>query len=338
NHRIVTLQDGLVVRDVTINSGVAGTEKTEIAFLTDPHLNYINEKDISTGNINALASYRGRDWLRDLSQMSNLKKAMKFACMFKKTVMGGDSVDYLSYGSLDMTKRLFTDKSVNGSIKMTVGNHEYMETCQPDTSGLTQQYSLEQRYAIVQQYWANDVYFDYEIMKKENGADNVMLIYMDNAANKYRSSQLTKLTNALNEARSKNIPVLIFQHSPILTMNPNETSVYLWEGYANIGGSYVLGNTRFATSENKTGTVNMTSHSGYPGLGSSNSDTTTKAVCELIMQNYDIIKGVFHGHEHSNMYTEIVGHDSNGNPVSSTIPQYGGFGVHYNSVMKITIQ
>ena len=190
---------------------------------------------------------------------------------------------------------------------------------------------------MVQEYWTNDVYFDYEIMKKEDGVtDNVMLIYMDNASNKYWASQIPKLENALNEARTKNIPVLIFQHSPVLTMNPNETNVYLWEGYANINGSYVLGNNKFATAEKNTGSVNMTSHTGYPG--SSKSDADTMTVYNMIRKNHDIIKGIFHGHEHSNMYTEIVGLNADGTTSDNVIPQYGAFGVHYNSVMKITIQ
>ena len=163
-----------------------------------------------------------------------------------------------------------------------------------------------------------------------------MLIYMDNAANRYWASQIPKLESALAEARTKNIPVLIFQHSPILTMNPAETTVYCWEGYAKINGSYVLGNKRFATSSAYTHTVNMTSYTGYPG--NANSDANTMAVYTMIRKNYDIIKGIFHGHEHSNMYTEIIGLDANGNAVNAVIPQHGVFGVHYNSVMKITVQ
>ena len=342
NHKIYTLQNGLVVRDVTV-SGNANTEKTEIAFLSDPHFNYINEQDIFENNVNALASYRGRNWLRDNSHLSDIKKEMEFASMFKKIVMGGDAVDYLSKGSLLMTKRLFTDKSVNGSIKMTMGNHEYSELMQQDTSGLSNKYSLEQRYAMVQKYWANDVYFDYEIMKKNDGVtDNVMLIYMDNANNRYWASQIPKLESALNEARAKNVPVLIFQHVPLLTMNPNETSVYLWEGWQSFGNGYQNGNTRFATAEKNSGVVNMNTKTGY--VGSADSDANTMAVCEMIRKNYDIIKGVFHGHEHSNMYTEIIGlnsdgttaTDGNGNPC--VIPQHGAYGAHYNSVMKITIE
>ena len=342
NHKIYTLSNGLVVRDVTV-SGYSNTEKTEIAFITDPHFNYINEKDIIESNENVISSYRGRSWLRDNSQLGDFKKAMTFASMFKKTVMGGDAVDYLSKGSLEMTQRLLTNQSVNGSIKMVMGNHEYMEYCQPDIAGLTNEYLLEERYAMVQNYWTNDVIFDYEIMKKSDGiTDNIMLIYMDNAANQYWASQIPKLESALSEARSKNIPVLIFQHIPILTQNPNETNVYYWEGYQNFGKGYQNGNTQFGTADKNSGVVDMTSDTGFPGSASSSEETMT--VYNMIRKNYDIIKGVFCGHMHANMYTEIIGinadgttaADGNGQPY--VIPQHTGYGVHYNSVMKITVE
>lgn len=334
NHKIFGLSNGLIVRDVYV-SGMANTEKTELCFITDPHFNYMNEKDILEKNQNVLSSYRGRDWLRGGSHLSTVINAVKFGSMFKKTIIGGDAVDYLSKGSLEMTQRLLTNKSVNGSIRMVMGNHEYMETCQPDMSGLTNKYSLEQRYAMVQNYWTNDVYFDYDIMKKNDGVtDNLMLIYMDNASNKYWASQIPKLENALSIARSKNIPVLIFQHIPMLTMNPGEKEYYIKEDWD--------GKTVFGSPSNYSKKIDMTSHSGY--LGGANSDSSTLAVCEMIRKNYDIIKGVFTGHEHANMYTEIVGLNPDGSVATDSngdicvIPQHTGYGVHYSGVMKITVE
>ncbi len=339
NHKIYILENNLLVREANL-TGFADTEKTEIAFFTDPHLNYVDEKDILEKNTNALSSYRGRTWLRDGSQLNNLKKAMEYASMFKKTVMGGDAVDYISNGSIEMTERLLTNKSVNGSIKMVLGNHETMETCQADTSGLKSKYSLAERNALIQEHWTNGVNFDYEIMKKSDGVtDNLMLIYLDDSTKSYTASQYTQLESALSEARTKNVPVIIFQHSAMRTWNPNEQAVYFMSDQGTAADK-----TSFGTAS--TGSYSMNFYTGNNNyfVGGNNNDTATQAVCTLIRKNYDIIKGLICGDEHAHGYTEIVGLNQDGTVATDVggnayvIPQHIQYGVHYNGVMKITIE
>ena len=78
-------------------------------------------------------------------------------------------------------------------------------------------------------------------------------------------------------------------------------------------------------------------------VGSNTSDTVTQAVCTLIRQNYDIVKELICGDEHSHVYIKIIGLDSNGNVATDgdgnpyVIPQHIQYGVHYNGVMKVTI-
>ncbi len=342
NHKIYILENNLLVREANL-TGFANTEKTEIVFMTDPHFNYIDEQDLLDKNANVLSSYRGRTWLRDGSQLSNVKKAMQYASMFKKTVMGGDAVDYLSNGSMEMTQRLLTNKSVNGSIKMVLGNHETMETCQADTTGLTNKYTLAQRNAMVQNYWTNNVNFDYEILKKNDGVtDNLMLIYLDDSTKSYTAAQLAQLESAFALARTKNVPVIIFQHSAMRTWNQNEQTVYFMSDRGTAADK-----TSFGTES--TGSYYCDFYLGkYKNsnyfTGANENDTVTQQVCTLIRKNYDIVKGLICGDEHAHAYTEIVGlnadgsiaTDNNGN--AYVIPQHIQYGVHYNGVMKITIE
>ena len=80
--------------------------------------------------------------------------------------------------------------------------------------------------------------------------------------------------------------------------------------------------------------------------GNINADAVTMEVYNLIVRNYDVIKGVFHGHYHSNMYTEIMAQDAQGNFVQDgnggyvTIPQYGVHSVAEmgGQILNITIK
>ena len=314
NH-LMYKQAGLTVADVTLDTGFKGIEKTEICFFTDPHLNYINEQDILENRVNALSSYRGRSWFRDGSSGQTNSLIMKFAANFKKIVIGGDAVDYLSMGSLEMTRRLITDKSINGSIKMVLGNHEPAEYCQNDIS-CNDVMTSEQKYELLQQYWPNDVQYESEIMLSNAGKENIMLIYLNNG-NKELEYHIESLTRDLDYARKNSIPVLLFVHIPLPTLNPDDANVYINSSHG--GGGY-------GTAKTNTGTANL--------CGSHPDD----AGYDLVRKYSDVVKGVFNGHKHYWAHTNIVGLDANGKENGKYIPQYTVYGSHYGGVMKITVE
>jgi len=328
NHKIYSLSNGLVVRDVTINSGF-DKEKTEICFFTDSHFNYVNETDIANKDIYALSSYRGRSWLRNGSSIDWHNKIWKYASTFEKIVNGGDAVDYLSAGSLSVTENLMTKMSINNNLLMAFGNHETSESMQADTY-CPDLLSLAEKYDLVSKYWTNDPYYVEDIVNGASGNPKVMLVVMDNAREFYHESQIDKLNTSVEKARELNIPILIFQHVPMLTFNPNETAVKVSGGTA---GSFYTNNTE---------TIDFTTYNRF--VGHSGSDDATKEIIRIIRSNSDVIKGVFDGHWHQNMYTEIAAidengdllYDENGNLV--VIPQHSGYGAHYGGVMKITVQ
>lgn len=321
-HKILQLSNGLYERSVTINSGF-NVSKSELCFYTDPHLAYISEKDILSKNINALSSYRGRSWLRAGDAIRKQIAVNQYAETFKKTVMGGDAIDYLTWGALDVTKNLITRRSVSNSILMAVGNHEVKDLSQPDNKALTS-IPLEEAYARVQTGWSNDVYYVSELVKDDAGKPNYMIIVLDNSQGCYWESQVAPLKADIEAARQAQVPVLIFQHIPIA---PKETVVYEMSGYGKGG--------QFGTAQNNNGQYNTTTSRDF--VGNTLSDAVTNEVCDLIKNNADVVKGVFNGHWHCNFYTEIEGT----NPVTNEtviIPQHTLYGSHYGGVMKITVQ
>jgi len=328
NHYMYRLSNGLVVRDVTVNSGIA-SDPIEIAFMADSHFNYVNEYDIATKSINALSSYRGRSWLRDGSSITRSLKAMKYASTFDKIVIGGDAIDYLSWGSQAVTENIFTKQSVNNNVLMAIGNHEIAETMQADISGLDDVMTLTERYNRIQKSWTNDVYYHEEIIDNK-----IMTIVLDNGNGDYWDSQIEPLKASIAKAREKGLKILIFQHIPMLTWNPNETSVYFLDG---------INTDKFGTSTNYSDVWDMTSYHGYMGGNSCDAEATLE-ICKIIRQSSDVIAGVFNGHAHGNMYTEIVALDENGNTLYDdngnmvVIPQHTVAGVHYGGMMKITVK
>lgn len=331
-HFIRRLSNGLYERNVTINSGF-NISQNELCFFTDPHLAYINTYDIETNNVNALSSYRGRSWLRAGDAIRKQIAVSKYVSTFKKAVLGGDAVDYLTWGALEVTKNLISKQSVNNSILMAVGNHEVKDLSQPDDNTLVD-ISLSEGYRRVSTIWNNDVYYHEEVVNDANGNPNYMVIVLDNSQDKYWESQINPLKASIAKARLLNIPVLVFQHIPMLTMNPEQPTIYLKSGFSEYA--------TFGTKDNYTEAIDS---SNYPGwLGDPNSDAVTKEVCRIIRQSYDVIKGVFTGHEHANIYSEIAACDAEGNLMYDsggkliTIPQYTQYGSHYGGVMKITIK
>ena len=195
-----------------------GTEKTEICFFADSHIAALDKRDVKENRTNALASYRGRSWTNNTSFMDATINYMEYASMFDKIVVGGDAVDYLTYGSIAAVSRLITKKSVNGNIRMVVGNHEPSEMSQNDIRGLHNVRSLEERYALLAANWTNNPDYSSEIMKTTDGNDNIMMIYLDNGGrHSYNENQLKNFKLDIATARKKNIPVIIFQHIPLGT-------------------------------------------------------------------------------------------------------------------------
>lgn len=371
DHKLFTVNDGkLYVRDVIIDTGLS-VEESQFAFITDTHFNSVNKMDLAENSV-ALSSYRGRpeSWRNHQRQYFS-HGINEFVSMFTKTVNGGDVMDYLSWGAVYSVDRILTKQSVanrlakklvsdgkggytlqnvlTGSMGMVFGNHDPKQLSSPVDNSLKESRTLEERYAMVDPHWTNELYYDSEILLDSKGNENVMMVYLDNSQYVYSQSQYNALNRDLEYAKANGIPVLIFQHIPMLTMNENEKEWKYLDGFYNYnkivpqdnkyydiaGGKYTI-KEGYIGAGTAVNVYDMTSYTGY--LGNKNNDATTLSVYNLIRQNSSVIKGVFAGHIHAHTKSEIVGIDANGNPDGTYIPQYTGYLASQRGVMRITVK
>ncbi len=294
------------------NTGIK--ETINLGWLTDMHVFNVNQTDVDKQIVNALSTYRGSSWLWEGGSLNRAIDQINYMnSRYNKTIITGDIADIYAYGTYNAVKALVSDKSVNGSILMTTGNHEFMELCNPDIKDLPYNFSNQQKYEMLKKYWANDPTYYAEILKTSKGEDNAMVILLDNGLGEYYNGTAEKLEKSLMTAKEKNIPVLIFQHVAMPTYNSD-------------GKAYVTSETGMSyTAVNNINSLNDTSDNN-------------KKVYSVIRQNADVIKGVFGGHEHINSYSEITALDDNGNILPDKyIPQFLGAGYQQNWANEIVL-
>lgn len=302
---------GIMVREVEIDSGKGGDALT-IAQVTDPHFNYMNATDFAERNPTLLSTYQNRKWLANGTSAFNIRKVMDYAMTADQVVVTGDAIDYLSEGCLELLNKEIWDRCPNAIV--TIGNHDYVQQMQ---GNVPESIPASERWAKLQSNWKHDIYYYSRVLD-----DKVMLIQLNNGERKFYESQIERLNNDLELARKQGYTVLLFCHETIVTNNPAMASVNAIR--ANDAGWAV--NENFYTNE------------ANHHVGGNNADEATKAVCNLIYGNADIIKGVFNGHYHSDFYTEILGTSPSGG--TYLIPQYTLTGSAYDSghVLKITVK
>ncbi len=277
-------------RYATFNTPKGGNA-INIMFITDLHLNRISEADLKENNPAVMDSMVKRVWCRDEESLPALKNAMLYADKFDALVLGGDSIDYLTMGSIDCLKENVFDISKKPVIAV-VGGHDMtraMESNVADPNIANVKETLQSR-------WIHDI--DYYSMVLD---DRVMLIGINNGAGYFLSGQKEKLAADIEKARKENMMILIFEHEPIATKDEENKEVNF-----------------FSTTENHP--------IGYlDGIGGEqdNGNEESRAVYDLITHNADVIKGLFCGHMHYNYYLEVkASYNVDGKTVKTVIPQY----------------
>ena len=299
---------GIVIGEVTIETGKEGVEPLEIYQLSDLHFNYCNAQDFEEANPSIMATYNGRAWNKNGSSVPNAARILEYASQGDYTMVTGDVLDYMSWGAIELTKKYIWDTYPN-NLMITLGNHEPTRRCQ-DNPATPDPTSLQSRYDILQENWEHDVYYESVLV-----GDRLMLIQLDNASSCFWESQIEPLTADLELAREKGYDVLVFYHIPLCTGNPDDTNVYpimRRDGY------------------------NYDFYNDY--IGKKGTSGASKTVYDLIVNNADIIKGAFCGHKHSWYYTELVGKTADGK--DAVIPQFVMSGGPYDGghAFKITVK
>lgn len=335
------LSNGVRITETKIKSLKSTTSGSpvKIAFFSDPHfVGELTENDKTKQNLVDLYELR-KNTFRNSTKVTPV--SLDFGDLFDRTVIGGDLFDFYSEGNINLYKQTVADKYSN--VLTALGNHETAE----GFSGITPVTPTPQSeiYAVLnsnvfgfesiktsgtftslsEAEAYNDIYLSHNLVTDASGNEKALLVMMDNQAYTYQFSELhyNRLNFYINYAKSHKIPMLIFQHSPISTGRSSE----------------VISTYDIITNGNGKGENWGTAAS--PALPGANYHDThnpmTNRVYDLIVNNADVIKGIFCGHVHNNVYTEIVAKNSDG--TSAIIPQYTIAGNYlYSNINLITVE
>lgn len=296
-------ESGLCVREVLYDTNKGG-EPVEICQITDTHLSILNERDMEENNPSVMSTYKERAWLRDGGGISMIKKAMEYASCFDQTIITGDVIDYLTWGSLECMKKNITD--IDSDVIISLGGHDItrvMTGLVPDES------TLKSRKEILKGYIPHNMDYYSRVL-----GNKVMVIQLNNGETRYFKGQVNKLKKDIEKAKREKLIILIFQHEPICTNNPADKECV-------------------PIRDNDDGPIVRNFCDDEKYIGSQYIDDATEEMYKLIISNADTIKGIFCGHVHYDFKTEIL----NRNKI---IPQYIlGVNAYKNGrVMKITVK
>lgn len=303
---------GVYVREAVFDTGKNDGEEVTIVQITDMHFNYVNERDMEEANPSIMSTIEHRTWLRGGASYLSAIRAMEYASYADQTIITGDTLDYLSWGAMELTQKYVWDIDPNALISL--GGHDITRKMQ---GTVIDPASLESRQAILQDFWRHDIFYTSKVLK-----DRVMVIQLDNGCGKYWASQANMLLDDIKTAREKGYVILLFEHEPICTRNPADKE-------------------NIAVRKNDKETFNFY-ETGIGAYGSALDDSFR--VYQLITSNADVIRGIFCGHRHSDFYSEVMATyiNEDGRIENSTIPQYvltgNPYDGHAGHVLKITVK
>lgn len=292
--------NGLQVREVNIypNDYVEGETEREplvVVQTSDLHFNYVSEEDFKEANPSIMSTYKGRTAFRDTVPAAI--NALRYAYTADAMVTTGDVIDFLSLGSMELTKKYLFD--TYPYMLASLGNHEGTRVCQqPEGEKAPDPTTLESRHEILQTIWNSDIFYSSQLV-----GDRVLLIQLeDGTASTFWDVQVEPFKADLELAREKGYTVLLFFHIPLRTYNPNETAV--------------------DQLENTTGRSDKSGVRNFTTEGIGRATDASKAIFGLIAENSDIIKGMFTCHTHSPYYSEFAAEIDENGVVTKVVPQY----------------
>ena len=310
---IYQLGDGVMVREVEIDSGIPGSD-VEIVQLSDTHFNYCTEEDLKDPVL--ASTWENRRAFRYPGTQTALLNSIEYASYSDQIVVTGDAIDYLSQGCVDLLYTYVWNPYPDTIIPL--GNHEPVKKMQGTVAETT---TVAERYEQLKKVWKHDVYYTEKILKNDEGTEKVMIIQMDNSQRKFWDHQVPLFKASIEKAKEKGLPILLFTHIPFVTRNPADASMD-------------------AIRINDT----TSSPANFYNDGSFISDTgtgATKQIYDLIAMNPDVVKAHFCGHWHCDFYTEIWSKNADGTDNKDVvIPQYILTGSAYDKghALRITVK
>lgn len=301
NDIIYTVADGLdiresavFVRDVTVKAGI--DEEICIGFIADAHLNFCNMQDFDEAEPVIMSTYKHRTWGANGYNVYKLRNTLSVLDDVDQIVIGGDTLDYLSHGCMELMDKEVWDR-LPGVIAV-LGGHEVLRKMDGRVDDTL---TRMERLAILEKYWRHDIYYVSRLIK-----DKVMIIGLFNDLAKYNEEQKIKLEADIKLARENGYIILIFQHEPIATRNPAHKSLTA-EDMMLIGDT---GQFPYDFANGKTAFGIM--------AGNESCDSVTNEVYNLITNSADVVKGVFSGHFHEDIHLDIAAQAPDGTPAPIT--------------------
>ncbi|MBR6765422.1 MAG: metallophosphoesterase [Clostridia bacterium] len=287
-------ETGQVICEVNIKTNKSDGNVIDVAVLADTHVNSINEKDETDEEVMYTFQCRGMTF-RYPSIYAAQKRAAEAAKYADLTVIAGDVVDYASNGALEYAKEEFFDKLK--PIMCALGSHDMTKNVLTKKADAL---SYEERENVLKPYWPNALHFDVKTL-----GNKVNIVILDNGSrSRYTEDLVEKLEKEIEKARKENNIILIFQHEPVSSEDPKDReckSILLnWKESWNLfDGKDLIGAPHDTNDANKK-------------------------MLDLIKSNADVVRGLFCGHYHDVLYTELKGSyiDKNGQRVEKIIPQY----------------
>ena len=307
NRWVYAYENGPMVREVRIRSRKPGEKPLEIVQFSDTHYNLCNQQDLDEANPALMSTREHRLWHANGDSVPAVERAFSYAAMSDQTIVTGDILDYLSRGGQELAERqlFWRDRDLLAAI----GGHDVTREMQGTVADPS---TLESRLDILRSFWCNDISYAARLL-----GDRVLLVVQDNGSTgRYSEQQFRRLESDIAYARAQNLILLLFQHEPLCTCNPAETNV-----------EYVRPNDASGTHD--------FCHNFIGGDWTKQMrDEWSLRTHQLIRESAGVIRGVFCGHWHSDIYTEIIGTDG------AVIPQYILTAAVYDGlghVMKITV-
>ena len=301
--------NGMYVRDVLLDLDIG--EEIIIGHFSDLHFNYCNEQDFAENDPVLMSTYKNRIYFANGETAILADKCFDFFKDTDQVIVNGDTLDYLSFGNIELMQKEIWDKHPNALA--TLGGHEFARNMQgeiPDTT------PWEEKAEKLQAFWPHDIFYFSRVIKEK-----IMVIGLLNDWSRFYEGQKEKLEKDIALSRKNGYKILLFAHEPIASH---------LEKYSNFTVDDLM---------LKGYTAVMPIDFGNSFAGRKNCDPITREVYSLIINNADIIKAFFAGHLHNDLYLEIGAKNPDGS--DTVIPQYVNYcacGDLEGHVMRITIK
>ncbi len=306
-----TLDNGIKVRDITVDTGKGGDALTVVQ-LTDIHIVWMNESDYADPVL--AKTYQKRTWAWDYEDKTDhLDIFLKCINTFHdadQIVVTGDIYDFFTDETVVRVRDIFNSYD---NVMASLGNHEVVKMMGEELGNGDWTAIVDKRLKRIDGNWVNDIYYSSKVLDEK-----VMLIQMDNGTiGEFRDCQIPLFKSDLAKARENGYSVLLFYHFPISTGNPKY---------------------KYVETLDRGDVAHKNFYDSYADTIWSGSEGASGEIYNLIVSNGDIIKGAFCGHLHSDFYMEIDATSEDGR--YTVIPQYVLKGTSYNKghVLRITVK